>query len=302
MAAKSEATTPTTDAGKGPSRKGGKRADGNGRRRGSIAEKADLLELYENSVMAPEEDCAFFDELYRKLRKKKPLVLREDFCGTAKIATAWCAGGKKRRAIGVDLDEPTLEWGRKRNVEAAGLEDRVDLVVGDVLDPVAHKADVTCANNFSYCIFKKREELKAYLESALAGLNEKGMLFLEIYGGSDAMKECKEERDLDDMLYIWDQHAFDPLTHETLCYIHYHFPDGSKIKRAFTYDWRLWTIPELRDLLLEVGFKDVRLYWEGLEDEADDDGIFYGNGEYEDVTGVELEQQETFLVYVVGLK
>ena len=57
---------------------------GKGKRK-TLASQADLLELYENSVMAPEDDCAFFDELYRKLRGRKPEVLREDFCGTAKI-------------------------------------------------------------------------------------------------------------------------------------------------------------------------------------------------------------------------
>lgn len=284
---------------------GARRSGGKGGKKGrkTLAEKADLLDLYQNSVMAAEEDCEFFDELYRKLRGRKPVVLREDFCGTAKIATAWCEGGKRRRAIGVDLDGPTLEWGRARNVEPSGCAERVDLVLGNVLERLENRADITCANNFSYCIFKKRDDLKAYFAAALEGLNDDGMIFLEIYGGTDAMKECTEERDLDDdLVYVWDQHAFDPLTHETLCYIHYHFPDGSKIKRAFTYDWRLWTIPELRDLLLEVGFADVRLYWEGLEEEADEDGLYYGNGEYEDVTGVEVEQQETFLVYVVGLK
>ena len=303
MATKSDSKSERKTTRTGPVRKGGKRRDSKGRKRKTLAEKAELLDLYENSVMAAEDDCAFFDELYGKLRKKKPVVLREDFCGTAKIATAWCKEDIERSAIGVDLDEATLEWGRTRNVEATGLGDRVELILGNVLDPVKSKADITCANNFSYCVFKKREEIKAYLDSAREGLNPGGMIFLEIYGGTDAVRECKEERELDDdILYIWDQHDFDPLTHETLCYIHYHFPDGSKIKRAFTYDWRLWTIPELRDLLLEVGFADVRLYWEGLEEEADDDGLYYGNGEYEDVTGVAVEQQETYLVYVVGLK
>jgi hypothetical protein len=271
-------------------------------KRKTLASQVDLLELYQNSVMAPEEDCAFFDELYLKLRGEKAKVLREDFCGTAKIATAWCEADEDRRAVGVDLDLPTLEWGRERNVTPSKAASRIELVHGNVLEPQATKADITCANNFSYCIFKKRAELKAYLAAAFAGLRDDGLIFLEIYGGLDAMKECQEERELDDMVYIWDQHSFDPLTHETLCYIHYQFPDGSKRKKAFTYDWRLWTIPELRDLLEEVGFAEVRLYWEGLDDEADEDGVYYGNGEYEDVTTVAVEQQETYLVYVVGLK
>ena len=45
---------------------------GKGKRK-TLASQVDLLELYENSVMAPEDDCAFFDELYRKLRGRKPM-------------------------------------------------------------------------------------------------------------------------------------------------------------------------------------------------------------------------------------
>ena len=32
-------------------------------------------------------------------------------------------------------------------------------------------------------------------------------------------------------------------------HIHFEFPDGSRIERAFGYHWRLWQIPELHDLL-----------------------------------------------------
>jgi hypothetical protein len=58
------------------------------------------------------------------------------------------------------------------------------------------------------------------------------------------------------------------------CHIHFKFPDGSKIKKAFTYEWRIWSLPEIRELLLEAGFKSARIYWEG----EDEDGE--GNGEF----------------------
>ena len=106
------------------------RADGKSKgkvKRKTLASQVDLLELYQNSVMAPEEDCAFFDELYLKLRGEKAEVLREDFCGTAKIATAWCEADEDRRAVGVDLDLPTLEWGRERNVTPSKAASRIIL-------------------------------------------------------------------------------------------------------------------------------------------------------------------------------
>ncbi len=272
----------------------------------SLAEKADRHELYEESVQCPEEDVKFFSSTFEKIRARRPLLLREDFCGTARMAVEWCLSHPQRRAIGIDLDEPTLDWGRERHVKprARKLGDRLHLYHANVLEPRTEKADITCACNFSFCVFKKREDLKRYLAGALEGLSDDGLLFLEIYGGSEGASTTEEEREADGFDYVWEQHAYNPLTAETLCYIHFRFPDGSAIDKAFVYDWRLWTIPELDDLLREVGFSDVRVFWEQLEedDEDEDDEMLHGSGEYEDVTDVDVEQQESYLVYVVGVK
>ena len=69
-------------------------------------------------------------------------------------------------------------------------------------------------------------------------------------------------------LVIWDQKAYNPINGDMLCHIHFSFPDGSKIKKAFTYDWRLWTLPEIRELLLEAGFQRATVYWEGTNEET----------------------------------
>lgn len=271
--------------------------------RPSRAERAELHRLYEESVQCPEADIEFFARIYRELRGREPLVLREDFCGTAKLALTWCLDDPKRRAYGIDLDEPTLEWARVHNVEpnARKLRGRLDLRRSNVLAPQDFRADITCANNFSFCVFKERPVFKRYLKRAHQGLKQNGLLFLELFGGTEAIQVIEEERPLGKFTYVWDQHSFNPMTAETVCHIHYAFPDGSRLDRAFTYDWRLWTVPELRDLLKEVGFRDVRLYWETLEDDPGDDDMLRGSGEYEDVTEIAVEQQESWLLYVVGV-
>jgi hypothetical protein len=53
-----------------------------------------------------------------------------------------------------------------------------------------------------------------------------------------------------------------PITGQVVNHIQFEFPDGTKMKKAFTYDWRMWSLPELRDLLMEDGFKDVIVNWE----------------------------------------
>ena len=60
------------------------------------------------------------------------------------------------------------------------------------------------------------------------------------------------------------------------CHIHFKFPDGSRIKNAFSYDWRLWTLPEVQELLAEAGFDRITVYWQGTDEETGE-----ANGEFE---------------------
>jgi hypothetical protein len=45
-------------------------------------------------------------------------------------------------------------------------------------------------------------------------------------------------------------------------------------KNVFTYDWRFWMMPEVRDIMLEAGFSEVTAYWEGDDDDGGGDGDF----------------------------
>jgi SAM-dependent methyltransferase len=260
------------------------------------AELADRHALYQASVQVPEADIEFFEMVYKRLRGKKPLVLREDFCGTAFLASTWVAGSPKRQAIGIDLDQPTLDWGRAHNLSKLppGAKKRIELLRANVLDAVGPKADVACALNFSYCVFKTRELLRRYFEAALATLNDDGIFVTELYGGTEAIVEIEDEREIDDFTYVWDQALYNPITHDTLCHIHFKFPDRSRLDKAFTYDWRLWTVPEVRELLLEAGFRSVEIWWEGVDEDGE------GSGEFQPT---ELEEnQESWLVYIVAAK
>lgn len=274
-------------------------------RRPTQAERCDPFQLYEGSVQRPEDDVAFFAEIFQRLRGRAAKVLREDFCGTARLSLAWCRSAPGRRAIGIDLDAPTLAWARQRNLvpHAARLRGRMKLIHGDVLEARHTRADVVCAMNFSFCVFKERAQLKRYLEAVRAGLGDEGLLFLELYGGTGAVDVVEEERELDGFTYVWEQKRFDAITHETLCYIHFKFPDGSRLERAFTYDWRLWSIPELRELLLEAGYSRVRVFWATVDEDdtaGSDDDMVYGDGDYVELDSA--DQQYSWLVYVVGEK
>ena len=65
------------------------------------------------------------------------------------------------------------------------------------------------------------------------------------------------------------------------CHIHFEFQDGSRLEKAFSYTWRLWTLPEIRELLEETGFRQVTVYWQGYDDDGEPDGVFVPVGEGE---------------------
>ncbi|MFA7388017.1 MAG: class I SAM-dependent methyltransferase [Thiohalobacteraceae bacterium] len=246
-------------------------------RKPTQAERADRHILYQKSVQDTGFEFEFVDATFKRLRGRRARRLREDFCGTAAMCCEWVRQRRDNHAVGVDLDPDVLDWGREHNL--AGLKPseqrRVSLVEGDVLSVALEPAELLLAMNFSYQCFKDRAMLRRYFESVHRGLTDDGVFIMDAFGGYDAFREMTERTDHKKFTYIWDQHRYDPITGDMLCYIHFAFPDGSKLKRAFAYEWRLWTLPELQEILREAGFQRVTVYWQGTEEGTNEgDGVF----------------------------
>ncbi len=239
------------------------------------ARNADRHWLYEQSVQNVSFEVGFIERVYRKEYGLRPSSFREDFCGTALLSAEWVARRQGNTALGVDLDGPTLDWGRRNNLAPLGERaSAVTLFEDDVRNVTNPAVQVTAATNFSWWGFKTRGELQAYFKSARDGLADQGMLLLDCFGGPEAQVPQIEERELDGFSYLWDQDTFNPITNEIRCKIHFGFPDGSAIKNAFKYNWRLWTLPETCDILRESGFGKTRVYWEGTDKDGEPSGIF----------------------------
>lgn len=264
----------TKDSGKSKSAAGRKSAR---KPRKSKAERADRHVLYEASVQCPEAEIDFVDAEFTRCRGRQARYLREDFCGTANTACEWVRRRDDNYATGVDLDAEVLAWGQEHHVEALSpaQRKRIALVNDDVLTARTPLQDIVLAMNFSYWLFKERRQLRRYFRRVLETLNDDGIFFLDCYGGYDAFRELKERTEHKGFTYVWEQVSFNPVNSHMACAIHFHFPDGSKLKRAFTYEWRLWTLPEIREILLEAGFSRTTVFWQGWdEDREDADGEF----------------------------
>lgn len=249
----------------------------------TMAEQADKHELYELSVQNVEHEVEFIQETFQELAGRTAHLFREDFCGTASAACEWVKQGKDFQAIGVDIDPSVLDWGRKHRVGRLPAEDqaRVSLIESDVLTVETPKVDVLAAFNFSYWIFEERRTMVNYMRRCHEALKDDGVLFLDMFGGPESFEETREKTKHDGFTYIWHQAEFHPITNHMKCYIHFKFPDGSRLKKAFSYEWRLYTAPELRDMLHEAGFSTVTVYWEGEDEDGEGNGIFTPDAEGE---------------------
>ncbi len=198
-------------------------------------------------------------------------------------------------AIGVDLDAPTLRWGREHNVAALDDEEksRVRLIRGNVLEVKRPRVDVIAALNFSYNIFKTRDTLREYFRAARQSLAPGGIFIADMFGGWEAQKPMKERTRYSGFTYVWDQTKYDPVTNFGEYNIHFEFHDGGGIRRAFTYDWRLWTIPEGRGLLYEAGFDRVDVYWEDI-----DRSTGFGNSRFRKITTA--KNSEGWIAFLVA--
>lgn len=270
-----------------------------------LAEKADKFDCYQRSVQAPEHEVEFFEQAFKEAYRRKPISLREDFCGTFAICCEWVKSNSQRTAIGVDLCAATLQWGRDHNLEKLqpAQQQRVRLIEQDVRKKNRPTVDVLAAQNFSFWIFKSRPEVVEYFRAARANLNPAGILVMDMMGGADCFREDNVDKRIikkgkKGFKYIWRQVSFNPVNHDAKFSISFKFKDGSELENAFEYDWRFWSIPEVREMLTEAGFSASHCYFE-VENEDDEE---------DDETGDQWARAEVapshpvWLAYIVAIR
>lgn len=253
----------------------------------------DRYQLYQESVQSPDTDVRFFKRVYQKHTGRDPVSLREDFCGTHAICCEWVKLSKDHVAYGLDLDPEPLIWGYAHNQSELTAEQkkRVNISRTNVLLPEVKSTDIVAALNFSYFIFKHRQDLLKYFKNVKAKMKPKGIFILDIFGGTQCQGPILDKRKLEGFEYQWEQKGFNPLSGYADFAIHFKVKNRV-YKNVFTYNWRIWTIPEIKDLLTEAGFSHQYTYWEGTDKDGSGNGIFRQTSK--------AESCESWIAYVVA--
>jgi len=235
------------------------------------------LDLYELCVQTPRSAVA----MLRAAHAGRPLVLREDFCGTAAVSRRWVAEGLARgelaRAVATDLDPPTLAHARAAAARE-GLLERIELHTLDSIRAeveTTDDADVVYVGNFSLAEIHDEDLLSAYLKRTrrrLAMGNHGfggGVFVCDMTGGPAAYQPLEIMREhhtraRETVRYVWRHEAGDPATHRVRNSISFHLTtsDGAThdLHRAFVYEWRLWPLDTLERALLRAGFISIEVY------------------------------------------
>ncbi|XP_073526102.1 uncharacterized protein [Phyllobates terribilis] len=289
--------------------------------------------LYQQSVQSPKGDISYLQKFFLMyVGGRMPLHLQEDFCGTAFLSTEWIRGDPRKTAVGLDFDIDALNWCLENNANNTDTDShsRIFLFHGNVLQPheaklvksktedlikdvtlrdrddeVLPPRDIVCAFNYSCCCLHKRKELISYFKHCHNALSTKGGIFvMDLYGGTSSEQALKLKRKFPNFTYTWEQEEFDIIERKTRISLHYQLHKSKrKIRHAFSYSWRLWSLPEIKDCLEESGFKSVH-FWIKEMPNVSEMRSTRGFGaarddRYEEVSS--FQQQDAWNAYIVAV-
>ncbi|KAL7154059.1 hypothetical protein ABFS83_04G209800 [Erythranthe nasuta] len=213
------------------------------------------------------------------------------------------------KLVGSNLDEITKNLTLKDNEgdsTAGTMESPNDVrSIKHLKEIELPERDIVCAFNYSCCCLHNRKELITYFRHALNAISKKGGIFaMDLYGGTSSEGPLRMQRRFPNFTYMWEQAEFDVIQRKTRISLHFNLhKHNKKIRHAFSYSWRLWSLPEVKDCLEEAGFSSVHFWIRNMPDSEDIrciDGFSVGRDiKYEEA--VSFQQQDSWNAYVVGV-
>lgn len=193
---------------------------------------------------------------------------------------------------------------------AAGSESTEQMIPGNFIDNEGVKKscllperDIICAFNYSCCCLQRRRDLVLYFRHALRSLSRRsGIFVMDLYGGASSEKELRLQRRFSNFTYIWEQEEFDIINRTTRISLHFHLKKNrGTLRHAFSYNWRLWSLPEIKDCLEEAGFSSVHFWIREMPNtlECAEEFDVGSDIKYEEVSS--FEQRDAWNAYIVAV-
>ncbi|KAH9659944.1 hypothetical protein KPL70_024048 [Citrus sinensis] len=289
--------------------------------------------LYQQSVQSPKGDISYLQKFFLiYVGGRQPLHLQEDFCGTALLSTEWLRSDSRRTAVGLDLDLEALEWCMENNLNKVGADgySRISLFHGNVLQPLEAKlvryepqklvrniSLEECDNTLETSTIESAVQdsstassgdncnLVLYFKHVLHALSKKGGIFvMDLYGGTSSEQKLRLQRRFANFTYVWEQAEFDIIERKTRISLHFHLQkEQKKLRHAFSYNWRLWSLPEIKDCLEEAGFRSVHFWLREMPDAREmrnTEGLGVSrDAKYEEIKC--FQQQDAWNAYIVAV-
>ncbi|KAG9455069.1 hypothetical protein H6P81_007973 [Aristolochia fimbriata] len=191
--------------------------------------------------------------------------------------------------------KPNEQFDPQKHIDCKGCTKKIDSLPG---------RDIVCAFNYSCCCLQSRAELIVYFKHAHSCLSRKGGIFvMDLYGGTSSEAKLRLKRRFSNFTYVWEQEDFDIINRTTRISLHFHVGKREIIPHAFSYNWRLWSLPEIKDCLLEAGFRYVHFWIREMPDTNE-----RGNSEefnagrdvkYEELSS--FQQRDAWNAYIVAV-
>jgi hypothetical protein len=259
------------------------------------------FELYQKSVQNAKKEAEFFRKVFRLIFNKVATTFREDFCGTGLLSCEWVKSNVMNSAVGLDFDQETLDWGIANNVNnlSSGSE-RIQLLNQNVLDEfdTKQKFEIICSLNYSHFLLPQRKMILKYFTNMVKNLETKGIFIMDFYGGSHIYSDHKYQHNKSSNFYEFSGKQMNIIANTSKCSLNYKVKKN-KYKPFFSFNFRIYSIIELREALEEAGLTQFKLYIKEINDDEDDD---YAEYEEVDINGEYYPESERLTGYLIAYR
>jgi len=256
-------------------------------------------ELYQKTVQNPKREVEFYRKIYRMIFNTVPNHFREDFCGTGRLSCEWVKNNVYNTAVGIDLDEETVNWGRENNINnlPSGSE-RIELIIQNVLEPFDSnkRFDIICSMNYSHYLLVKRKHLVTYFMNVRANI-QKGLFIMDFFGGSHIFEEHEHQNQSD--YYKFKNEQMNILNNNIICTLNFKTKE-KKLETLFTYNFRIYSLIELKEALEEAGFNRFKIFIKDVSDDEENTFHEYKEIDYNSEYYPELDRFNGYLFCIVN--